>query len=333
MLSFKTTRRRSVLTAFASSMLLAAVMPGGAQAQTASKWPDKPVHIVVPFTAGGPADIIARALANSLSSSWGQPVVVENRGGANGTIGTAYVARAKPDGHTLLLAAVSHVMNPSMFPKLTFDPVKSFTPISRIGSYPMALIVQADSPFRTVGELTAAMKKAPGTIAVASTGPGSAPHLAAALMEQASGTKFLHVSYQGAGPMFMALLAGEVKASFQGGLALEHVRSGKLRPLAVTGSERLTEYPDVPTFAESGYPGYDVMVWYGLMAPAGLEPELLQRIYRDVQRAMGTAAVKGPMEKARIAVEDMPPAAFKQSMERETALWRKVIQEGGIKAE
>lgn len=333
MLSFRTTCRRSMLTAVASSFVLAAVMPQGAQAQTASKWPEKPVHIVVPFPAGGPADIIARALANSLSANWGQPVVVENRGGANGTIGTTYVARAKPDGYTLLLAAVSHVMNPAMFPKLTFDPVKSFTPISRIGSYPMALMVHADLPYRTVGDLTAAMKKAPGTVAVASTGPGSAPHLAAALMEQGSGTKFLHVSYQGAGPMFMALLGGEVKVSFQGGIALEHVRSGKLRPLAVTGTKRLPEYPEVPTFAESGYPGYDVMVWYGLMAPAGLEPELLQRIYQDVQRAMATDAVKGPMEKARIATEDMPPAAFKQSMERETALWRKLIQEAGIKAE
>lgn len=323
--------RRAALAAMASTCVLAAGMPMVASAAPAPGWPDKPVHIVVPFPPGGPGDLIARALGNSLRETWGQPVVVENRGGANGTIGTAYVARAKPDGYTLLLAAVSHVMNPSLFPMLTFDPVKSFTPIARVGSYPMALVVHANLPYRSLADLTNALKKDPGSIAVANTGPGSAPHLAAALFEQGSGTKFTHVPYQGAGPMFMALLSGEVKVSFQGALSLEQVRAGKLRALAVTGDKRLPEFPDVPTIAESGYPGYNVMVWYGVMAPAGLDPALLKRIYADIQRAMTTDAVKVPLKAAGIATEDMPPAEFTQSMRREVAQWAKVIKDAGIK--
>ncbi len=330
-----TSSRRAALAALASTCLLAAGMASAAPASAApaSVWPDKPVRIVVPFPAGGPGDIIARALGNSLRETWGQPVIVENRPGANGTIGTAYVARAKPDGYTLLLAAVSHVMNPSMFPKLTFDPVKSFTPIARVGSYPMALVVHSDLPYRSVQELLTALKKDPKSIAVANTGPGSAPHLAAALLEQGSATQFTHVPYQGAGPMFMALLSGEVKVSFQGALAWEQVRTGKLRALAVTGDKRLPDFPQVPTIAESGYPGYNVMVWYGVMAPAGLPPALLQRIYADIQHAMTTDGVKTPMKTAGIATEDMPPAQFTHSMERETAQWRKVIQDAGIKSE
>ena len=325
--------RRMALAALASGGLLAAGLPPAAHAAPEPAWPTKAVHIIVPFPAGGPNDLIARALANKLRDTWGQPVVVENRGGANGTIGTAYVARTKPDGHTLLLTAASHVMNPSMFPQLSYDPVKSFTPIMRVGSYPMALVVQSNLPYRTLADLTTVLKKDPGAISVASTGPGSAPHLAAALFEQGVGGKFTHVPYQGAGPMYLALMAGEVKASFQGSVVWEQVKTGKGRALAITGDKRRAEPPGVPTIAEPGLPGYNVKVWYGLMGPAGMDPALVQRIYDDVQRAMVDDSVTGPMKTAGILTEDVGPAPFKQTMERETVQWRKVIQEAGLKPE
>jgi tripartite-type tricarboxylate transporter receptor subunit TctC len=333
MLSSKFRARRTALAAAAIGCALASGLPLAAQAAPEAAWPTKPVRIVVPFAAGGPNDLIARSLSTFLRDAWGQPVLVENRSGANGTIGATHVARAKPDGHTLLLTAVSHVMNPSMFPQLGYDAVKSFSPIMRMGSYPMALVVQSNLPYKNLADLTVALKKDPGAISVASTGPGSAPHLAAALFEQGVGGKFTHVPYQGAAPMYLALMSGEVKASFHGSVVWDQVKAGKVRALAITGDKRLAEYPDVPTIAESGFPGYNVMVWYGLMGPADMDPALVKRIYTDVQRAMREESITVPMKTAGIWTEDIGPVPFKQSMEREAVQWRKVIQEAGLKAD
>ena len=331
MKSTKTFSRRLALTTIAAGMTLAAGMTT-AHANS-SVWPQKPVRLVVPFPAGGTGDLIARALGNKLRETWGQPVLVENRGGANGTIGTAHVARSEPDGHTLILAAASHVMNPPLFPKLNYDAVKSFTPIMRLGSYPMAVVVHADTPYKTLADLTAALKKDPGAVSVASTGPGSAPHLAAALFEQGVGGKFTHVPYQGSGPMMMAIISGQVNASFHGATIWDQVRAGKVRALAITGDKRLEEHPTVPTIAELGHPGYNVMVWYGILGPAGMDPALRDRIYEDVSKAMKDPAVLAPMNTAGIFAEDMNPEEFKKSMEIETPQWRKVIEDAGIKPE
>ncbi|GAA5233136.1 Bug family tripartite tricarboxylate transporter substrate binding protein [Verticiella sediminum] len=321
--------RRAAIGALVSALLAGAGAPVWA-AGSADAWPEKPVRMVVPFPPGGPGDIVARSLAEQLRQTWGQPVLVENRPGASGTIGTANVARAEPDGYTVLLAAASHVMNPSMFPKLPFDPVEDFTPIARIAGYPMAVLVNASLPYQSLDELVAAVKREPGTIAVANTGAGSAPQLAAVLFEQRAGVQFLHIPYQGSGPTALALLSGEIKVNFQGSIALEQVRAGKLRALAITGEQRLPDFPDVPTIAELGYPGYKVELWYGVLAPAGLVPEVRDRMYRDIQRAMATDAVKTQLKGAGIMTEDLGPDAFRQSMQEEVAHWASVIEKAGI---
>lgn len=333
MKSWKSCSRRGALATIAAAAALTASITTTANANPTSTWPQKPVRIVVPFPAGGTGDLIARALGNNLREMWGQPVLIENRGGANGTIGTAHVARAEPDGHTLILAAASHIMNPPLFPKLTYDAVKSFTPIMRLGSYPMAVVVNASTPYKTLADLTAALKADPGSVSVASTGPGSAPHLAAALFEQGVGGKFTHVPYQGSGPMMMAILSGQVNASFHGATIWDQVRAGKVRALAITGDKRLAEHPTVPTIAELGHPGYNVLVWYGMLAPAGMDPALRDRLYRDIRKAMESEAVAAPMKTAGIFAEDMNPEQFKASLEREAVQWRKVIQDAGIKPE
>lgn len=293
-------------------------------------WPDRPVKIVVPFVAGGPTDIIARSIGERLRERWGQPVVVENRPGASGVIGTTLVAKSKPDGLTLLLAAASHVMNPKLFPTLAFDPVADFTPITRLAGYAMGVLVANNVPVRSIPELVAYLKANPGGITVGNTGNGSAPHLAAVMFEQRAGVQFTHVPYQGAAQMSLAILSGEVQANFQGASAMEQAKAGRLRALAVTSAKRIPEYPDVKTLDELGYPGFQIELWYGVMAPAGLNRALRDKIYEDIRWAMSSERVHSKLATSGIKVEDMGPDEFARSMKQEVEQWAEVIRIGKV---
>jgi len=318
--------RRAVLGG--SGVLLVAGHPARAQA-----WPSRPVRLIIPFTPGGPTDIIARAMADRLQSRWGQPVVIENRAGASGTIGTDVAARAAPDGYTLLLAASSHVMNPPLFPRLPFDPIGSFTPITRVASYSLVLTVNPATGFRSVAEMVAALKARPGSVAVGSTGVGSVPHLAAVQFGRMAGVEFTHVPYPGSAQTATALLSGEVGAMFQGSLVVPLLRAGQLRGLAVTGGERIPELPDLPTLEELGYRGYRAGVWYGVLAPAGLPDELVARLHRDVRWAMDSGEVRARLATQGFSIDSTTPAEFAASMRTELMKWAELIREAGIRAE
>jgi tripartite-type tricarboxylate transporter receptor subunit TctC len=319
------TGRRTLLAGGAGALLLQA---GQALAQT---YPARPVRLIIPFTPGGPTDIIARAMADRLQSRWGQPVVIENRAGASGTIGTDVAARAAPDGYTLLLAASSHVMNPSLFPRLPFDPINSFTPITRVASYSLVLVVNPANNIRSVSDLVENLKARPGSIAVGSTGIGSVPHLAAVQFARMAGVEFTHVPYPGSAQTATALLSNEVQAMFQGSLVMPLVRAGQLRGLAVTGAERMPDAPELPTLEELGYHGYRAGVWYGVMAPAGLPAELVSKLHRDIRWAMDSPEVREKLAVQGFGIDDVGPAEFAANMRSELTKWADLIRNAGIK--
>jgi tripartite-type tricarboxylate transporter receptor subunit TctC len=258
---------------------------------SADTWPARAVRIVVPFVAGGPADTLARVLADKLSAAWGQPVVIENRGGGGGNIGAELAARAAPDGYTLLINPSNHVINASLYAKLPFDPIADFTPLSEIASYMLVLVVHPSVPATTLKEFVAYARAQPKGLTLANASAGSPTHLTAALFAQVAGLNVVHVSYRGAAPANADLLGGQVPAMFDNPMnALPHVNASALRALAVTGEARLALLPDVPTVAEQGYPGFASGTWYGLFAPARLPPELADKISRDA-----IAALRSPM--------------------------------------
>src|SRR6187399_2620660 len=258
----------------ASRLLLALAVVAAFVAPTsgfAQNYPSRPVRLVVPFPAGGPADALGRALADKLNKMWGQPVIVENRGGAGGNLGAEVVARAAPDGYTLLLNASSHVINASLYEKLPYDPIKDFTPVSEVASYMLVLVVHPSVSATSVKDFVAFAKAKPDGLSVANAGIGTPTHLAAVLFAQAAGVNLIHVPYRGAAPASTDLIAGQVPAMFNNPVnAVPQVRASTLRALAATGSKRLSLLPDLPTVAESGYPGFETRTWYGLFGPAGL---------------------------------------------------------------
>jgi tripartite-type tricarboxylate transporter receptor subunit TctC len=257
---------RRTRAALAGSIAVVMLLIG--LAASAETYPSRTVRVIVPYSPGGPTDTIGRLLAEKLSASWGQPVVIENRGGAGGNIGAAQVAHAAPDGYALLIHTSSHVTNASFY-DMTYDPVRDFTPISELASYMLVLDVHPAVPARTLAEFVAFARSKPGALQVANAGTGSPTHLAAAFFRQVAQIDVIDVPYQGAAPATTALLAGEVTAMFNNPInSLPHLAVGTLRALAVTGTDRLAQLPAVPTVAESGYPGFEAGTWYGLFGPA-----------------------------------------------------------------
>lgn len=321
-------RRRDLLTALGIAAGLAAPRLARAQAS----FPDRPVRIVVPYAAGGPTDIIARAVTERLFEAWRQPVVVENRPGAGASIGAEHVARAAPDGHTLLVAASAHVMNPPLMPRLPYHPVRDFTPIIQAGYHPMILVVHPSVPANSFAELQALARRQEGGVTIGSAGVGNSSHLAAALLGVEANFPFIHVPYNGSAPSMTALLSGQVQASFLNStVGTQQIRAGKLRGLAVTSLERWRELPELPTVAELGYPGFEVGAWYGFVGPAGLPEPILAKLHRDIAAVLATPAVRERIIAAGLDPRDAGPAEFKRIMETELAKWERVIRTAGIR--
>ena len=278
-----TLRRSVVLLALLAVPLASLVGPAPAAAQA---FPNKPVRLVVPFPPGGPLDTVGRALAQKLTEAWGQSVIVDNRPGAGGNIGADLVAKAAPDGYTVVMGALStHAVNPSLYAKMPYDAVKDFAPITLVAITPNVLVVNPSLPVNSVRELVAYAKANPGKLAFGSGSNGSAGHLAGELFKADTGTDLLHVPFKGAAPAMQALLSGDIQLMFDNlASASAQVKAGKLKALAVTTARRSPLAPDLPTMAESGVPGFDISTWFGLLAPAGTPPEIVGQVERRGRR-------------------------------------------------
>ena len=297
-------------------------------------WPDHTVKIIVPWAPGGSTDILARAVADKLTQSLGQPVIVENKPGASGNIGSEFVARSKPDGYTLLFGSMStHAINPAMDSKMPFDGVADFTPISMLAFVTNTFVVNPSLPVSNVKEFIAYCKAHPGEVSYASAGPGSTNHLSAALLEKQAGIRMLHVPYKGGAPAVLSVVSGETKVLFTAGTqSLPHVKAGKLKLLAVTEDHRSTLLPDTPTVAET-VPGYEMAVWYGAFGPKGLPPEITKRLNAEINRAMMLPDVKERMQKIGVEPVNVTPEQFSKVLHQDAQKWGTLVRELGIKAE
>ncbi|HEY2818121.1 MAG TPA: tripartite tricarboxylate transporter substrate binding protein [Casimicrobiaceae bacterium] len=300
----------------------------------AQEYPTRPVRVVVPFSPGGAVDGPMRVIAQELSKRLGQQVFIENKPGAGATIGSEMVAKAAPDGYTLLLASQTNAISASLYRTLSFDPVEDFAPISLIGREPGVLVVHPSLPVRTLAEFVAYVKERPGKVDYASSGNGSGQHLFMALLASMTGMQLNHVPYRGSGQATTDLLAGVVAASIPGTAGMVgHIKAGKLRPLAVTGIKRSPQLPDVPTIAESGVPGYEAYVWMGLLAPKGTSPAIIERLQRDLVQVLASSEVRSHMDTAGIEVVGSTPAEFGSFFRAEKKRWAKVIRETGAKVD
>ena len=322
--------RRSWMTSIAASVLLAWTL--AAPAQT---WPDRPIKLVVTFPAGGGADFVGRALAPKLTEALGQPVVVDNRGGANGAIGNEAVAKSAPDGYTLLLGAAGALtIAPHLYAKQAVDTFRDFIPVSLVGSSPFVLAVNPSVPAKTVAELTALAKANPGKLNCGSSGTGGAPHLACELYKSVTGAQIVHVPYKGLAPAITDLLGGNVQVLFADiGLIAPHVKAGTLRALAVTGTQRTPALPDVPTMIEAGVPGYTAGTWYGVLAPAGTPPAIVKRLNTDIAKALASPDLRAQFADQAVVAAGGTPEEFAALIRADYDKWGKVIKDANIKAE
>jgi tripartite-type tricarboxylate transporter receptor subunit TctC len=311
----------------------AALLAPAARAQVqAQPWPTRPVRLVVPFAAGGPADVIGRILAERLAEGWGQPVVIENRGGAGGTIGAEAVARAQPDGHTLLINASSHVQGAALYAKLPYDPIRDFSPITQVAYYSLVLVVHPSVPARDIHELEALLRAKPGEITVTSAGVGTPTHLTAELFRIRAGVEFTHVPFGGAAPAHTALLAGQVQAMFHNPLlSVPAVKAGQLRALATTGAVRAAALPEIPTLAESGYPGFESGTWYAVLGPAGMPAPVVARIDADLRRVVALPAVRDRLAAQSMETRAVGPEGLAEILRTDLATWTELIQRLGIR--
>ena len=321
---------RRALIASAALAALGAAVPALAQGPAAA-FPSKPITIIVPFAAGGTTDILARLVGQYLGTELGQPVLVDNRLGAGGNIGGQTAARAAADGYTLFMGTVgTHAINQALYKKMPFDPIKDFAPISRVANVPNLLVANPQQPFKTVQELIAYAKANPGKVNFGSSGNGSSIHLSGELFKMMTKVDMVHVPYKGSAPAMNDLLGNQISIMFDNmPSAIQHVRGGKLRPLAVTTAKRSPELPDVPTIAEAGVPGYEATSWFGLLAPAATPPEIVNKIDAALIKIYANPELRKKIvdQGAEPVVEK--PEQFAAFIKAETAKWGKVVRESG----
>lgn len=308
---------------------------GAAHDMLAQTYPTKTIRMIVAYPPGGGTDIVGRLIAQKLTDSLGQTVVVDNRGGATGNIGTELAAKAAPDGYTLLMGNVApNAINVSLFKQLPYDPVKDFAPVSLVAITPNLLVVHPALPVRTVKDLVALAKAKPGTLNYPSAGVGSSSHLAGELLRSLAKVDIVHVPYKGGGPALIDLLSGEMQIMFATmPAAMPHVKTGKLRPVAVTTAKRSQTLPELPTIAEAGVRGYEASTWYGLLAPAGTPQPVITRLHDEVVRALNTPDMRAKFASQGFEAAGTTPAEFGAYIKSEIAKWGKVIRDAGIRAE
>lgn len=312
--------------------LVATVFILALQSAHAQTFPSKTVRIIVPNAAGGPSDLVGRLLAQKLAEGWGQAVIVENRVGAGGNIGVDAVAKATPDGYTLLVTnSAPIVVNQSLYAKIPYDPIKDLAPVSLLASAPMVLTVPPGFPANSVAELIRIAKTEPGKLTFGSLGNGTAPHLAGEMLKAQAGIDILHVPYRSVPQMHVALMVGEVSMFFDVTSVLAQVRAGKMKALAVTSRMRTGLAPQIPTLAESALADYEIIAWYGLLAPAGISQEIKARLHADTMRVLGQPDVKSKLNGIGFEVVGDTPEKFSAHIQTESSRWANLIRTAGIK--
>lgn len=301
----------------------------------AQGYPSKPVRMVVPFPPGGTTDILARAVGQKLSEAWNQQVIIDNRPGAGGNIGTDIVAKAPADGYTLLMGTVgTQAINASLYAKLPYDPVKDFAPVTLVASVPNVLVVNATIPAKSVKELIALAKAKPGQLTFASSGNGTSIHLSGELFKTMTGTFMLHIPYKGSAPALTDLMGGQTNMMFDNlPSSMPHIKSGMLRALAVTSAKRSPALPDVPTIAEAGVPGYEASSWFGVLAPAGTPKEIVARLNADIVKVLAAPDIKERLSAQGADPVGNTPEQFAAYIRTEQIKWAKVVKDSGAKIE
>ncbi|MBK9117546.1 MAG: tripartite tricarboxylate transporter substrate binding protein [Betaproteobacteria bacterium] len=321
---------RRIALAFAAALVaVLAVSPVAAQ-----PYPNKPVRMIVPFAPGGATDIIARTVAQKLSDRLGQPVVIENKPGAGTTIGNAEVAKARPDGYTLLFAPTPFVISQVVYPTLPYDPKKDFAPVSLLATSPFILVTNTAVPAKTIAELVALAKAKPGTLTFCSAGNGTVPHLSGELFKLRAGVDIVHVPYKGGGPAIVDLVGGQVNMMFATPIEVsQHVQAGRLNVLGTTARKRLAAFPNVPTLDESGYPGFEVASFFGVLAPAGTPPEVVNRLAGDLAAVMDSPEVREKFAAQSAEGNVQGPDAFAKFLDAERDKWADIVKRSGAKVD
>lgn len=319
-MSLSTRRRMLICLALAASALCATALP-------AEAWPAKPIQLVIPYPPGGSADLLGRPLAVQLQQQLGQPVVLEYKSGAGGTLASQYVARAKPDGYTVLMVLAAHAINDSLYPKLSYDTRKDFAPVSLVANLPMIVAASGKLPARNIQELIQAARANPGKLSFGSAGNGNTGHLAAEYFASMAGVRMTHVPYKGSAGVVNAMLAGDIDLTFDSiSTSMPHIRSGRMQALAVTSSQRSALAPEVATIQEQGMAGFDVTGWYAVIAPAGTPPEVTRHLSREIATALRQPALQAQLAAGGYEPVGSTPEALQAHIDREITRWAAVVK-------
>lgn len=323
---------RFILRAAAAAAALCALAPAAVHAQA---WPTKPVHFIVPFPPGGSVDPLARLLGARLSNSLGQQFIVENKPGASGSIGTAFVAKSAPDGYTYVFVFDTHAVNPALIPNLPYDTLKDLAPVMLVGTAPMAIVTSPEKPYKSFGDVVAAAKAKPEALSIGSVGNGSLGHLAAIVLQQSGGFKVTHVPYKGGGPMMTDVMGKQCELGIASVAALfANVKGGKLRALAVTGEKRSPVMPQVPTLAEQGFPGFSAYAWWGVLAPAGTPKPIVDKFNSELLKVLNGSDVRKQLTETQgMDVAASSPEQLQKFVAGEMDRWGKVVRANNVRAD